>query len=301
MDGHPAGWLDNARTDGHHSRWSPRVHRSGGAIAIAATGGPAVTQHRTESCMSAKAVQWRLHGDTAVLRLNRPRTHNAVNDAMMDGFESALRVLDADRRVRFLILTGAGRRTFCAGGDLHYFATQKTTVQGRRLSRRMQRILDRLSRGQRLVIAAINGQTIGGGCEIMLAAHFRIASARATFCFRQAANGLTTAWGGGVRLFQLVGPARALRLLVTAERISAHEALRLGLVDAVVPHGRVLDEARRWTSSIARHSRGAIGAFLRLHAACRRGPFARAAAIEADGLATSWISDDFRATLRQFA
>src|SRR6185503_3118889 len=182
---------------------------------------------------SNNAVVFESENGIGTIQLNRPEVHNAVNQSVIEALETTLDKVAADDAVRALIITGAGSTTFCAGGDLQYFATLDTREKGIEMSRRMQVLLDRLWSGQKPVIAAVNGQALGGGCEILTACHFRIAASTANFAYRQAANGLVTGWGGGMRLFHLVGRTPALKLLLTGDSIDAAEALRIGLIDQI--------------------------------------------------------------------
>jgi len=238
-----------------------------------------------------ETVQLELRDDaTAVLRLNRPEVHNAVDGAVMDGFEAALDVLDAEA-VRAVVVTGAGTRTFCAGGDLRYFATLgATAADGVAMSRRVQAILERLVRG-RAVIAALNGDVIGGGCELAVACHLRIAAAGVRFSFRPVAMGLIPGWGGGGRLSRLVGRSTALRLLLLAATIDAGEALRLGLVDRVVEPERLMDEAESWARTIAAQPASAVRAMLELDGDAER---------ETRLFGELWSGEDFRRVLDEW-
>lgn len=236
-------------------------------------------------------VQIELRDDaTAVLRLNRPEVHNAVDGTVLEGLEAALDVLDASP-VRAVIVTGTGPRTFCAGGDLGYFATLGAAADdGVALSRRVQAILERLGRG-RAVIAALNGDVIGGGCEIAVACHLRIAAADVRFSFRPVAMGLVPGWGGGQRLCRLVGRSTALRLLLLAATIDAGEALRLGLVDRVVDRQRLMDEADTWARTIAAQPPAAVRAVLELDGDAER---------ETRLFGELWSGEDFRRVLDEW-
>ena len=213
--------------------------------------------------MASEPVHYQLREGAAVLRLDRPEVHNVVDAAALERLEHAVERLDEDVP-QAVILTGAGRRTFCAGADLSWVAALDSHPQGLDLSRRMRRLLARLHRGPRPVIAAINGDALGGGCEILTACHLRIAASSARFSFRQAAMGVTTGWGGGARLFRLLGRSKALRLLLTADTVGAAEALDLGLVDRVVPPERLMAEALATVRRIAANSPDSVGAFLEL-------------------------------------
>lgn len=199
-----------------------------------------------------------------------------------------------------LIITGSGTETFCAGSDLRYFATLQSRESGLRMSMRMQSILGRLWNGTRVVIAAVNGQALGGGCEILTACHFRIAASTASFAFRQAANGLITGWGGGVRLFHLVGRAQALKLLLTAERIDAAEALRIGLIDRVVSPDELMSAAFDLEHRICENSSRAIRSFLELSNQIHRVDFDTTVSYETKLFGDCWVGEDFRRALIEF-
>ena len=251
----------------------------------------------SSNVMSTDVVTFEDERAVGILRLNRPEVHNVVDDRVMTALAHVLDHVEDRPDLRCLILTGAGDVTFSAGGDLHYFDTLRTRDAGLGMSERMQALLNRLWQGPRPVIAAVNGQALGGGCELMTACHLRVAADHAVFSYRQAANGLTTGWGGGQRLFRLVGPSHALRLLLTAETIGASEALRIGLVNEVVPRMDLLAEARRLAHTIANNSAPAVDAFLRLARYPDDSAFAH---YETDCFGEAWDSDDFKHALENF-
>jgi enoyl-CoA hydratase/carnithine racemase len=211
-------------------------------------------------------------GGLALLTLNRPRVHNAVDRPMIRRLEQHLDTLDAHPEVRVVVLTGAGGRTFCAGSDLEEFTRPGARERGLEIVTRMQAVLDRLSTGPRVTLAALDGGAYGGGCELITACHLRFAGEGARFSFRQAAMGVTTGWGGGGRLFRLVGRSTALRLLLGAEVLDAAEAHRLGLVDFLLPAGEALDSALAFAERILANGREAITGFLELADAAHRSP-----------------------------
>ena len=202
--------------------------------------------------------------NVAILTLNRPDVHNVVDDRVMLDLESALDKIESESEVRTVIVTGSGDRTFCAGSDLRYFARLKDPDRVAGDCRWMQTLLQRLYEGPRVVIAAINGSAYGGGCELMTACHFRIAADQASFQFRQTAMGVVTGWGGGPRLFDLLGRQKALKLLLTGERIDAGKARDLGLLDNVFPRDRVLSEALNMADGIGQGAPEAVAGFLEL-------------------------------------
>ncbi|MDJ0836450.1 MAG: enoyl-CoA hydratase/isomerase family protein [Acidobacteriota bacterium] len=200
----------------------------------------------------------------ATLTINRETVHNALDADTMSQFEAAITRIEEDDSIRTIVLTGAGEKTFCSGGDLKYFAGMTEEKHVLAMSHRMQRILDRIYHGPRVVIGAVNGNSYGGGCEILTACHFRIAVEGAHFSFRQARNGIITGWGGGLRLFRMVGRGRALRLFLTAEDTTAEEALRVGFIDQIVPRENLMDEVLGLARKIHENDPRAVAAFLEL-------------------------------------
>lgn len=186
----------------------------------------------------------------AVLTLNRPKVLNALNTAMLGELDAALDALAADDSVRAIILTGAGEKAFAAGADVQELAAL-SAVDGQALAQRGQRIFGKLEALGKPVIAAVNGFALGGGCELALAASIRIAGENARLGQPEVKLGLTPGYGGSQRLPRLVGKGAALKLLLTGEMISAAEALRIGLVEEVVPPADLLPRARALASAIA--------------------------------------------------
>lgn len=235
-----------------------------------------------------------------IIRLNRPSVHNALNAPAIEALEAILEKVAIDPQIRALIITGTGLKSFCAGGDLQYFATLDTRAKGLEMSRRMQGLLYRLWSGPKPVVAAINGQALGGGCEILTACHFRIAASTAGFEYRQAANGLITGWGGGVRLFHLVGRTQALKLLLTGEPVDPLEALRIGLIDQVVEPERLQATALALAEKISRHSPGVVAAILELARLHYQGDIDKAIERETELFGDRWTSAEFRSAIGEF-
>jgi enoyl-CoA hydratase len=179
----------------------------------------------------------------ATITVNRPDKLNALNDEVMGALSRA--VDDVRRRgdIAGAIVTGAGR-AFVAGADIGELQ-RKNPLEALALSRRGQAIFRHLERLDKPVIAAVNGFALGGGCELAMACHVRIASEHAKFGQPEVKLGTIPGYGGTQRLPRLVGTGRALQLLLTGEVIDAAEAYRIGLVNAVVPAAELLDAARR--------------------------------------------------------
>jgi enoyl-CoA hydratase len=179
----------------------------------------------------------------ATVTINRPDKLNALNDATIADIGTAVDALVADDRVGGIVLTGAGR-AFVAGADIGVLATQGP-VEARERARQGQTVFRRIEMAPKPVIAAVNGFALGGGCELAMACHVRIASEHAKFGQPEVKLGITPGFGGTQRLARLVGRGRALQLLLTGEQIGATEALRIGLVNTVVPAAELLDAATR--------------------------------------------------------
>jgi enoyl-CoA hydratase len=187
----------------------------------------------------------------ATLTLNRPRVRNALNLAAIDAIAQALRTAEADPAIRAIILTGAGDKAFAAGADIGELAKLDTSIAGAALARRGQALTLQMERMCTPIIAAVNGFALGGGCEIALAADIRIAADNALFGQPEVNLGLIPGYGGTQRMARLVGRGMAMYLCLTGEFIDAAEALRIGLVQRVVPQAQLLDTARTIAATIA--------------------------------------------------
>jgi enoyl-CoA hydratase len=185
----------------------------------------------------------------AHVTINRPEKLNALNDAVIAALGEAVDRLDRDESVRGVILTGAGPKAFVAGADIGEL-NQQGPFDGKRRAMAGQEIFSRLERLGKPVIAAVNGFALGGGCELAMACHIRIASENAKFGQPEVKLGIGPGYGGSVRLPRLVGRGRALELLLTAQMIDAAEAFRIGLVNRVVPQDQLLAEATKMMTTI---------------------------------------------------
>ncbi len=179
----------------------------------------------------------------ATLTVNRPDKLNALSDDVLAELGGAIDEVRGDDSVGGLIVTGAGR-AFVAGADIGELATQ-SAIEGKRRAERGQSVFRRFETSPKPVIAAVNGFALGGGCELALACHIRIASEAAQFAQPEVKLGITPGYGGTQRLPRLIGRSRALELLLTGDRIDAAEALRIGLVNKVVPADKLIGECEQ--------------------------------------------------------
>jgi enoyl-CoA hydratase len=185
----------------------------------------------------------------ATLTVNRPDKLNALNDRVVDQLHQAALALRQAPEVRGVVVTGAGPKAFIAGADIGDLAKQGV-LQGRERSLAGQAMLRAFETMGKPVVAAVNGYCLGGGCELAMACHVRIASENAKFGQPEVKLGITPGYGGTQRLPRIVGRGNALHLLLSGEQIGAAEALRIGLVSKVVPADQLLAEADRLMRTI---------------------------------------------------
>jgi enoyl-CoA hydratase len=197
----------------------------------------------------------------ATVTINRPEKLNALNAAVIAELGDAAGRIGQDPEIRGAILTGAGPKAFVAGADIGEIAAQGP-VDGKARALEGQRVFRRLERCGKPVIAAVNGFALGGGCELAMACHLRVASDQARFGQPEVKLGIGPGYGGTVRLPRLVGKGRALELLLTGQMIDAQEAYRIGLVNRVVPADRLLSESEQLLRSILENGPLAVRACL---------------------------------------
>jgi len=235
----------------------------------------------------------------ATLSVNRPDKLNALDDRVVAELHEAARALAADDAVRGVILTGAGPKAFIAGADIGDLATQGV-LQGRARSLNGQAMLRAFETMGKPVLAAINGYALGGGCELALACHIRIASENAKFGQPEVKLGITPGYGGTQRLPRIVGRGNALHLLLTGEPIDAREALRIGLVTRVVAADALLAEADRILRAIL--ANGPLALRLTMEAVDRGLDLTlqEGLALEADAFGLVAATDDMKEGLKAF-
>jgi enoyl-CoA hydratase len=194
----------------------------------------------------------------AVVTINRPTKLNALNKATLSELHSVFASLNADKNVRAIILTGSGEKAFVAGADIAEFA-DFSVEQGRELAAQGQEtVFDYIQNLTTPVIAAVNGFALGGGLELAMSCHFRIASDNAKMGLPEVTLGVIPGYGGTQRLPQLIGKGRAMELILTANMLSAQEALACGLVNHVVPQENLLELAQTLAGKMAKNSPVAI-------------------------------------------
>jgi enoyl-CoA hydratase len=185
----------------------------------------------------------------AVVTVNRPDKLNALNEQVIAELTDAFRALGADAAVRAVIFTGAGEKAFIAGADIAVLA-KCDPVAAKDNARKGQELTRTIERLGKPVIAAINGFALGGGCEMALACHVRIAAEHAKFGQPEVKLGLIPGYGGSQRLPRIVGRGRALELLLTGDMIDAAEAHRIGLVNKVVKKETLLADCEAFAKKV---------------------------------------------------
>ncbi len=199
--------------------------------------------------MSYETLLCEVKGGIARVTLNRPQVLHALNTATLDELEAVVQALAADGGVRVILLTGLGEKAFAAGADINELAGLDA-AGGAAKARRGQEVFRLIETCGKPVIACVNGFAVGGGCELALACTMRLASETARLGQPEVKLGLIPGYGGTQRLPRLVGPSAALKMMITGELIGAAEALRLGLVDEVLPPERLMERAEELAGKI---------------------------------------------------
>ena len=207
--------------------------------------------------MAYENIIFEMEGNVAVIKFNRPKALNAINQAVLSELADALDKIEADSSVRVLVLTGEGDKAFVAGADIGHL-TKLNPLQSRTFSRDGQELFFRFEMLPIPVIACVNGFALGGGCEIAMSCDFIYASSNARFGLPEINLGLIPGFGGTQRLSRLVGPGIAKELIFTGAAIDAGEALRIGLVNKVVPADGLIEYVTKMAGKVAANGPTAV-------------------------------------------
>jgi enoyl-CoA hydratase len=244
-------------------------------------------------------VTFELHDSVAIICLDRPEKLNALTrDALIELGEMFGRI-EQEREVRAVILTGAGERAFSAGTDIVELAAIGIE-EARSVAERGQNVCERIERCPIPVIAAVNGLAAGGGFELALACHIRLASTSARFSLPETRLGIIPGYGGTQRLSRVTGSGRALEMMLAGEEISADEALRIRLINATIAPAQLLSEAEALARKIASLAPLAVRACLE---AVTRGlnlPLEEGLKLEAELFSSLFATEDMREGTRAF-
>ncbi len=185
-----------------------------------------------------------IENETLVITINRPDKLNALNRTVIEELSAVIDEVYGNNAIRSAIITGAGQKSFVAGADISEFL-QLDHAQGEALARKgHQSVFDKIEKSPKPIVAAVNGFALGGGCELALACHFIIASENAKFGQPEVNLGLIPGYGGTQRLVQAVGKGRAMQMIMTAEMITAEQAMQYGIVNNVVKQEELLNNVK---------------------------------------------------------
>ncbi|WP_025665252.1 enoyl-CoA hydratase/isomerase family protein [Aquimarina megaterium] len=197
------------------------------------------------------------------ITINRPSKLNALNKETIQELHAAFRVANLDTDTKVIIITGSGEKAFVAGADISEFADFSVSEGGNLATKGQELLFDFVANLSTPVIAAVNGFALGGGLELAMAAHFRIASDNAKMGLPEVSLGVIPGYGGTQRLPQLVGKGRAMEMIMTAGMIDANHALQYGLVNYVTALDELIPLAEKLAGKIMRNSSVAIGAAIK--------------------------------------
>ena len=189
--------------------------------------------------MAESFVHTQRDGNIAVVTLDRPAKLNSLTPLMLDELEVIVRGFDVDPSLRVVVLKGSGSKAFCVGADINEWAALQPMDMWRRWVKRGHQVFDQWARLRQPVITAINGHAFGGGLELAITGDIRIAARQAKFALPEASIGTCPGWSGTQRLVQLIGASHAKYLALSGSRLSAEDALRIGLVNEVVDEGEL--------------------------------------------------------------
>lgn len=204
-----------------------------------------------------KFIQLAIQDNIGTITIRRPEALNAMNLDVLDELQRAFKRFIDDPEVGVILLTGDGEKSFIAGADIKLMASM-TRAEALEFSQRGQKLTLQIETSPKPVIAAVNGFALGGGCEIALACHLRIASRNAQFAQPEVHLGIIPGWGGTQRLPRIIGAGLATEWIVTGEMTSADEARRIGLVNDVVEIDQLMPRARKLATSILRNGPQAV-------------------------------------------
>lgn len=203
--------------------------------------------------MSDDPILYEKRGALALLTINRPKTLNALDMAMLDALEAAVDRANADEEVHVLVFTGAGK-AFVAGGDIAELNSRNGLAHYFEFGERIHAVFRKIEALDKPTIGAINGWALGGGTELLLCLDIRLVAESAKLGLPEVTLGMFPGAGGSQRIIRQIAPCKAKELMFTGDRISAAEALDLGLVNKVLPDGQLLDAALAMAEAIAQKS-----------------------------------------------
>ena len=234
-----------------------------------------------------------------LVTVDRPKVLNALNAQTVEEIYEAFSKARSDEAVKAVIVTGGGEKAFVAGADINELA-RMTPITGKETAERGQRIFRAIETFPKSVIAAINGFALGGGCEIALACHIRIASEKAQIGLPEVTLGIIPGYGGTQRMARLLGKGKALELICTGDRVGAEEAERIGLVNKVVPAAELMSTAEAMARKIMQRGPLAIRAAIEAVMSGSEMPFEEGQFLEATLFGLLCATDDMKEGMQAF-
>lgn len=234
-----------------------------------------------------------------VVSIDRPKVLNALNYQTVSEIGRVFDEASSDEEVGAVIVTGGGEKAFVAGADINELA-KKTPFTGKETSEHGQKILSSIERFPRPVIAAINGYALGGGCELALACHVRIASDKAVIGLPEVSLGIIPGYGGTQRMARLLGKGKAVELICTGDKIGAEEAERIGLVNKVVPADQLMEAAESMARKMMAQGPLAVRAALEAIMSGSEMPFEEGQFLEATLFGLLCASEDTKEGMNAF-
>jgi len=207
---------------------------------------------------SYRTILFGVEDQVATVTINRPDKLNALNGQVLDELKEVFKTIENRDDILGVFLTGAGQKAFVAGADIRELS-ELDEKSGEKVSRKGQKVFKKIENLRKPVIAVVNGYALGGGAELAMACHMRVAATKAVFGQPEVGLGLIPGYGGTQRLTRLVGRTRAMEMILTGEPIQADQALEFGLVNRVVEKENLMDEAEGLMNAILGNSPVAVG------------------------------------------
>jgi enoyl-CoA hydratase len=250
--------------------------------------------------MESTLVKTERHGPIEFIRLNRPAKLNALTREMILALTDTFKQIEQQTDVCAIILSGAGEKAFCSGTDIEELSATTNHAHALEVSERGQQLCNQIEKSSVPVIAAVNGIAAGGGCELALACHLRIAATTARFSLPETKLGVIPGYGGTRRLSRELGHGRALELMLTGRTLSAEEALAFGLVNRVTQPADMVSAAESLAREIASLAPLAIRACLKAVISGDELTLAEGLRLEAELFASLFTTEDVREGTRAF-
>jgi enoyl-CoA hydratase len=243
--------------------------------------------------MNYQNLLFEIKNHTGLITINRPDKLNALNSQTIGEIEEVFKSIKSDPEVYVVVITGSGEKAFVAGADIAEL-NKLDVISAKEFSERGNRAFRAIETIDKPVIAAVNGFALGGGCELALACHIRIASENAKFGQPEVNLGIIPGYGGTQRLARVINSARAAELILTGDMISAEEALRIGLINKIFPQAELLNKALELADKISSKGQQAIRFALKAVKAADNISLSEGLSYEASLFALTCGTEDFK-------